>query len=100
MLVLLGIYQESEVSIQVNLDHVLLWGMQYIERIQRYKQPVFVDLKMNNGSRTISANDQEQPVTPTEALQKGANVLVCGTPIRKSPNPLEAMIRIYEEMWG
>lgn len=193
---------------KINLDHVLLWGMQYVKRVQRYQSPVFVDLKMNNGSRTMShileelvkrevrhvnvwaiadklikpladitrgsktellgvtvtthfdddfcqknfgrslrdsvrhfskvalengcdgiilpgttleavkdftctklvpairptwftdtrANDQEQSVTPTEAIQGGANTLVCGTPIRRSPNPREAMIKIYEEM--
>lgn len=198
----------SNSGYKVNLDHVLLWGMQYVEEVQRHNRPVFVDLKMNNGSRTMShiveelvkrevghvnvwaladrlikpladitrgsktellgvtvtthfdaefcqrnfgrslrdsvkhfsevalengcdgiilpgttleavkdlactklvpairptwftdtrANDQEQPVTPTEALQGGANILVCGTPIRRSPNPREAMIRIYEEM--
>lgn len=45
-----------------------------------------------------STNDQEQPVTPTEAIQRGGTILVCGSPIYKSPDQREAMLRIYEEM--
>lgn len=44
------------------------------------------------------ANDQEQTVTPTEAIQSGANLLVCGSPIHKSSKPTEALLRILEEI--
>ncbi len=43
-------------------------------------------------------NDQEQTVTPTEAIRGGANYLVCGSPIYKQLYPREALQRILEEM--
>ena len=39
---------------KVNLDHALMWGKDYIEEVVATEKPVFVDLKMNNGSRTMS----------------------------------------------
>lgn len=45
-------------------------------------------------------NDQEQPVTPTEAKEGGATIMVCGSPIYKSPDPVEALQRILEEIKG
>lgn len=44
------------------------------------------------------ANDQEQTVTPTEAIQGGANIVVCGTPIYTHPKPTEALQMILEEI--
>jgi orotidine-5'-phosphate decarboxylase len=43
-------------------------------------------------------NDQEQTVTPTEAVGRGANFLVVGSPIRKSKNPVEALEKILQEV--
>lgn len=45
-----------------------------------------------------SANQQRQPVTPAEALEGGASILVCGSPIRKSENPNQALRKILSEM--
>lgn len=44
------------------------------------------------------ANDQEQTVTPTEAIQMGADIVVCGTPIYTHPKPAEALKMILEEI--
>jgi|SRR3989344_4003524 len=43
------------------------------------------------------ANSQEQTVAPEEAFENGANYVVCGSPIFKSPNPAEALERILTE---
>ncbi len=43
-------------------------------------------------------NDQEQIVTPREAIDNGANYLVVGSPIRKSENQAEALEKILEEI--
>jgi len=43
-------------------------------------------------------NDQEQTVTPTEAVRNGATHLVVGSPIMKSPNKAEALERILKEI--
>jgi orotidine-5'-phosphate decarboxylase len=48
----------SEVSgmfgYKINADHYSLWGLPYVQELQRYRRPVFVDLKLNNGSRTMT----------------------------------------------
>lgn len=40
------------------------------------------------------ANDQEQPVTPEEAIKFGAYLQVVGSPIRKAQNPEQALEKI------
>ncbi|TSC92928.1 MAG: orotidine-5'-phosphate decarboxylase [Candidatus Berkelbacteria bacterium Licking1014_7] len=40
----------------------------------------------------------EEEVEPRVAAEKGANVLVCGSPIMKSENPAEALRRILAEI--
>lgn len=44
---------EEQFGFKVNLDHALMWGKDYIEDVVACEKPVFVDLKMNNGSRTM-----------------------------------------------
>jgi orotidine-5'-phosphate decarboxylase len=41
---------------------------------------------------------QKQVVTPRMAVEKGADILVCGTAICKNENPPEALERVLEEM--
>lgn len=43
----------GEFGYKVNLDHVILWGLDYVRDIQNQEKPVFVDLKVNNGPRTM-----------------------------------------------
>jgi len=43
------------------------------------------------------ANEQEQTVTPEEAFENGAEIVVCGSPIFKSDNPSLALERILIE---
>ena len=44
---------EGNFGFKINLDHVLMWGERYIEEIIDTGKDVFVDLKMNNGPRTM-----------------------------------------------
>jgi orotidine-5'-phosphate decarboxylase len=39
---------------KVNLDHYTLWGLPYIKELQGQGKPLFVDLKLNNGPRTMT----------------------------------------------
>jgi orotidine-5'-phosphate decarboxylase len=50
---LVGSCAEGSFGLKVNLGHTLMWGKDYVEEVASEK-PVFVDLKMNNGSRTMS----------------------------------------------
>ncbi len=45
-------------------------------------------------------NDQEQTVTPREAVEGRADYLVVGSPIRKSKNKAEALEKILSEVRG
>lgn len=199
---------EGKFGFKINLDHVYLWGQQYIDLIQALEKPVFVDLKMFNGDRTMAnivenaverqishinvwamaerlikplseitqgsrtkllgvtvtthyddnycfrhfgkslretvrhfssvalengcdgiilpgttleavkeldcikvvpairpewykdkhTNEQMQPVTPSQAIEGGASILVCGSPIRRSSNPTEALKQVLSEL--
>lgn len=42
--------------------------------------------------------DQEQQITPREAILKGADYLVCGRPIIGNKDPNEALYKVLEEM--
>lgn len=39
---------------KINADHYTIGGLNYLSDIQAFRKPVFVDLKMNNGSRTMT----------------------------------------------
>lgn len=43
-------------------------------------------------------NYQEQEVLVREAVERGANLLVCSSPIRKSKNRKEALVKTLDEM--
>lgn len=45
-----------------------------------------------------TTEDQQRIATPAQALRDGSDYLVIGRPIRKAPDPLEAVARIVEEM--
>ena len=46
------------------------------------------------------ADDQQRVATPAEAVKSGADYLVIGRPILKAADPVEAAIRINEELAG
>lgn len=43
-------------------------------------------------------NTQEQIMSPTEAIKKGATIVSCGSPVFKSPDPAEALKLILDEV--
>lgn len=47
-----------------------------------------------------SANDQKRIMTPSQALNKGADYIVIGRPIIEAPNPLASFQRILQEISG
>ena len=47
-----------------------------------------------------TTEDQQRIATPAQALRDGSDYLVIGRPIRKAPDPLEAVEKIVEEMEG
>jgi len=45
-----------------------------------------------------AANDQKRIMTPSQAIEKGADYLVIGRPIIEAPSPKEAFLKICEEL--
>lgn len=45
---------DGHFGFKVDLDHALLWGEGYLRRMVSPGRPVFLDLKMNNGPRTMT----------------------------------------------
>lgn len=43
-------------------------------------------------------NDQEQIITPGQAILNGGHIASCGSPVFKSPDPKEALRRILDEV--
>ncbi len=46
----------------------------------------------------VPGDDQKRIVTPREAIQAGADFIVVGRPIRRSPDPVAAARRVVEEI--
>jgi orotidine-5'-phosphate decarboxylase len=57
-------------------------------------------LLITPGIRPSATNldDQSRVLTPSQALEMGANYLVIGRPITQAPNPVEALIAINQEI--
>ncbi len=47
-----------------------------------------------------ASNDQKRVLTPAEAAKLGADWLVIGRPITTAKSPLDALLRIKEELYG
>ncbi len=49
--------------------------------------------------RSAALDDQQRVMTPRDALDNGANMLVIGRPITAAPDPLAALHSILQEIW-
>jgi len=45
---------DGRFGFKINADHYSIFGLPYVREIQSYGKPVFVDLKINNGPRTMT----------------------------------------------
>lgn len=78
--------------------HGLILPGTTLEAVRDLAVPKLVPAVRPTWFADTKANDQEQPVTPTEAVQGGATFLVCGSPIYKDTRPQVALGRILEEI--
>ncbi len=79
------------------LDGVVC-SAQEAAKIRKACGPEF--LLVTPGIRPVGSvtNDQSRIVTPSDAIQAGADYLVVGRPITQAPDPLQAAQAILEEM--
>ena len=81
-------------AVELGCDGVILPGTE-LESISDLKT-----IKAIPGIRPLWYQDKRhlREITPKEAKEKGADIIVCGSPIMKSENPVEAMQKILEEI--
>lgn len=87
----------GEISAEADLPGYILPGtcldqvadLPFVKLVPAVRPTWFEDTRVNN---------QEQTVTPAEAFRGGAHIVVCGSPIFKSPDPRVALERILEEI--
>lgn len=69
-----------------------------IKALREYLKPEFKIVTPGIRSSDAPPDDQKRTMTPGEAIKTGADYLVIGRPITKSPNPVEAANRIADEI--
>ncbi|TCP70384.1 orotidine-5'-phosphate decarboxylase [Baia soyae] len=92
-----AVLRSAKLAHQAGTDGVICSG-QEARAIKEATEPSF--LAVTPGIRPIgaSANDQKRVVTPTAAIQAGADHLVVGRAITHAPDPLEAYHQILQEI--
>jgi len=87
----------TEIALEQGCDGVILPGTT-LDAVADIATKKLVPAVRPDWFEDKKANDQEQTITPTEAFQSGADIVVCGSPIYRSPVPREALQRILEEI--
>jgi orotidine-5'-phosphate decarboxylase len=84
-------------ALKAGLDGVVC-SPQEIEIVRKEAGPGFFIVTPGIRPSWAATNDQKRIMTPTEALEKGANYLVIGRPVTAAPSPREAFLKIVEEI--
>ena len=87
----------AELSQQAGLEGVVASPLE-IELIRRVCGNDFVIVTPGVRPAWATSNDQQRVMTPTEAIEAGANYIVVGRPITVSDNPREAARAILQEI--
>lgn len=84
----------AEVALDAGCHGIILPGtaLEVVHDLKTIKVVPGVRPKWYEDSR------HEQVTEPREAVEKGANILVCGSPIMKSSNKIEALKKVLLEM--
>lgn len=92
------IYKLTEISLNCGAEGIVC-SAQEIDLLRQKFGNEF--LAVTPGIRPkwhTEGDDQVRICTPSEAFKKGANIIVIGRPITKTPNPAEAFTKIAEEI--
>lgn len=82
----------AELAHKAGLDGIVCSGHEVAAIHQQWKDGFFVvpGLRPDNGQAHHAAGDQKRTVTPREARNAGASVLVVGRPISRAEDPVTA----------
>ncbi len=84
---------------RAGLDGVVC-SPQEIGTIRRETGPGFLIVTPGIRPAWAAANDQKRIMTPSEAVDQGADYLVIGRPVTASSSPRDSFVRIVEEIKG
>ena len=84
---------------KAGLDGVVC-SPQEIEIVRQEVGPGFSIVTPGIRPAWAATNDQKRIMTPSEAVEKGADYLVIGRPVTAAPSPREAFLKIVEEIKG
>ncbi len=87
----------AKLAQSAGLDGVVA-SPQEIELIRTACGSDFVILTPGVRPEWASSDDQKRTMTPSQALAAGADYVVIGRPIRQSPDPADALKRIFQEL--
>jgi len=87
----------AQLAQETELDGVIAspWEIELLRN--NLRRPMLIVTPGIRLSRDIK-DDQQRVMTPREAMEKGADYLVIGRPITKSPNPLEVIKEIRSQI--
>ena len=84
---------------EAGLDGVVASPLE-IEPIRKACGDNFLIVTPGIRPKWADAGDQKRITTPSEAIDRGANYIVVGRPIIEADDPLEAALKIIDEMKG
>jgi len=87
----------AEKAIELGFHGYIVPGtmLPYVEGIKGIR---FIPATRPDWFEDKKTNDQEQVISPSEAIMTGADIVSCGSPVFKSPDPKEALRKILDEV--
>lgn len=92
-----AVLRSAKLAEQAGADGVICAGGE-VKAIKTATNASFLAVTPGIRPLGVSAMDQKRVVTPTEAIQSGADHLVVGRAITHAPNPVEAYHQILQEI--
>lgn len=91
------VIRQAELGIEAGLDGLVCAAHEVHALRQRFGPAVLLVVP---GIRPtgVAAGDQKRTIGPTEAIARGADILVIGRPITQAPTPAEAALAIAREL--
>jgi len=87
----------ADIAYSAGCHGIILPGTM-LDEVQHLQMAKLVPAVRPDWYGKTGVNYQKQEVSVREAIEGGANLLVCSSPIRKSKNRREALIRTLDEM--
>lgn len=87
----------ADMAKDFNLDGIIVPGTQ-LNAVKDIPLPKLCPGIRPSWFEDKKSNDQEQTVTPYDAIMNGANYIVVGSPIQKSKDPVKALEKILSEI--